>query len=81
MPKIGTLAKIHTLPLHFGKILKGSHGGESRPELDIPKLLELISNKNLNFTDYPIHEFSLSEINNAMMKLRSGAPGRMIINY
>jgi threonine dehydrogenase-like Zn-dependent dehydrogenase len=33
--------RIATLPLHFGKVITGSHGGESRPERDIPRYLRL----------------------------------------
>ncbi len=32
VPLHGRETRIATLPLHFGKVIKGSHGGESRPE-------------------------------------------------
>lgn len=81
VPKAGTLAKIHTLPLHFGKILKGSHGGGCKPHTDIKILLDQISTNAINFSDYPIKKFSLHEINDAILDLRSGMVGRMIIDF
>ena len=38
---------IFSLPLHFGKTIFGSHGGESNPNVDIPRYLNLIQEKNL----------------------------------
>ena len=35
------LSKINTLPLHFGKSITGSHGGDCSPENDIPRYLNL----------------------------------------
>ena len=81
VPRIGTKAQIYTLPLHFGKLLKGSHGGESKPEFDIPVLLDLISQKRLDFADYPKHVFNLCDINEGIDALRSGVGGRMIIDF
>ena len=30
---------IYTLPIHFNKILTGSHGGDARPHIDIPRII------------------------------------------
>src|SRR6202007_1841897 len=30
---------IYTLPLHFNKVLTGSHGGDARPHIDIPRII------------------------------------------
>jgi S-(hydroxymethyl)glutathione dehydrogenase / alcohol dehydrogenase len=81
VPKAGNNASIYTLPLHFGKLLKGSEGGQSIPERDIPFLLQLISNDSLNFDDYPTHSFSLENINEAIVQLKNGSVGRMIIDF
>ena len=81
VPKIDSRAKIYTLPLHFGKILKGSHGGGSKPEIEIPVLLDLISRGELNFNDYPIQTFKADRINEAIENLRNGVTGRMIIDF
>ena len=81
VPKAGNKASIYTLPLHFGKLLKGSEGGQSIPDRDIPFLLQLVSNDKLNFDDYPTHSFSLESINEAIVQLKSGSVGRMIIDF
>jgi len=81
VPRLGSLAKIYTLPLHLGKVLKGSYGGESHPDVDIPEMIELISKGILNLNDYPTHMFKLDEINDAIIKLRSGTPGRIVLNF
>jgi len=81
VPKVGTYAKIYTLPLHFGKVFKGSHGGASNPQTDIQILLDLILNNSLDLTNYPIQKYALEEINNAICDLRNGVAGRMIIDF
>ena len=81
VPKKGAKASIYTLPLHFGKLLKGSEGGQSMPEKDIPLLLDLISKGLLNFDDYPTNVFPLSKVNEAISQLKSGIIGRMIIDF
>lgn len=81
VPKAGMKASLYTLPLHFGKLLKGSEGGQSKPQSDIPLLLRLISEGELNFDTYPTHSFTPEGINDAVAQLRSGATGRMIIDF
>jgi Zn-dependent alcohol dehydrogenase len=81
VPTHGRKASIYTLPLHFGKVLKGSEGGHSKPDIDIPYLLQLIETGMLCFTDYPTQNFSIYEVNDAILQLKSGAVGRMIIDF
>jgi S-(hydroxymethyl)glutathione dehydrogenase/alcohol dehydrogenase len=81
VPKAGDNASLYTLPLHFGKLLKGSEGGQSIPERDIPFLLQLVSNDKLNFDNYPTHSFSLESINEAIVQLKNGSVGRMVIDF
>ena len=81
VPKKGMKASLYTLPLHFGKLLKGSEGGQSKPQSDIPLLLRLISEGQLTFDDYPTHSFPLEDTNEAIAQLKSGTTGRMIIDF
>ena len=81
VPKSGMKANLYTLPLHFGKLIKGSEGGQSKPQMDIPLLLRLISEGQLSFDDYPTHSFPLTGINDAIGQLKSGTTGRMIIDF
>jgi S-(hydroxymethyl)glutathione dehydrogenase/alcohol dehydrogenase len=80
VPKAGMKASLYTLPLHFGKLLKGSEGGQSKPQIDIPFLLRSINTGELNFDAYPTQNFNLDQINDAILLLKTGVAGRMIIN-
>jgi Zn-dependent alcohol dehydrogenase len=81
VPKKGKKASLYTLPLHFGKIIKGSEGGQTKPQIDIPFLLKFISEGQLSFDNYPTHSFPLEDINVAISQLKSGTTGRMIIDF
>lgn len=81
VPRDGTKASFYTLPLHFGKSIKGTEGGQSIPQKDIPLLLGLISEKQLSFENYPTQNYPLIDINEAIAQLKSGSTGRMIIDF
>jgi S-(hydroxymethyl)glutathione dehydrogenase / alcohol dehydrogenase len=71
---------IYTLPIHFNKVLTGSHGGEAVPQVDIPRLIRLNRAGRLSFEGLITHEFSLDRINEALDLMRSGAAGRVVLN-
>lgn len=71
---------IYTLPIHFNKVLTGSHGGDARPHIDIPRLINLNKAGRLSFDGIITHEFPLAKINEALDMVRSGAAGRVLIN-
>jgi S-(hydroxymethyl)glutathione dehydrogenase/alcohol dehydrogenase len=71
---------IHTLPLHFDKVLAGSHGGDSRPPYDIPRLIRLTQASRLHLDQFPTQVWSLFEINEALLELRGECAGRQLIN-
>jgi len=79
VPKKGENVSIYTLPLHFKKIFKGSHGGDSKPDIDIPRYIKLMSAKKINLDQIITHEFSLDDINKGISILRAGEAGRVII--
>ena len=70
---------IYSLPLHFEKILTGSHGGDAVPDIDIPRYIRLINQKKMTLEKIITHEFDLTDINSAIDLLRSGKAGRIII--
>ncbi len=80
VPKKGENISIYSLPLHFNKTLSGSHGGDSVPDVDIPRLIKLVDSKKMNLNGIITDEFSLDQINDAIDMLRSGSAGRIIIN-
>ncbi len=78
-PEKGDNVSIHTLPLHFKKILKGTHGGDSKPHIDIPRYIKLLSTRKIDLNSLITHEYSLENINDAISTLRGGQAGRIII--
>jgi S-(hydroxymethyl)glutathione dehydrogenase/alcohol dehydrogenase len=79
VPQKGDNISIPSLPLHFNKILTGSHGGESVPDRDIPRFIRLMNADKLAFDGLITHEFSLDEVNDALEVFRSGEAGRVIL--
>jgi S-(hydroxymethyl)glutathione dehydrogenase/alcohol dehydrogenase len=71
---------IYTLPIHFNKVLTGSHGGDCVPDVDIPRIIRLNQSGRLSFDGIITHEFSLDDINPALDLVRSGEAGRVLIN-
>ena len=70
---------IYTLPLHFKKVLTGSHGGSIDPHIAIPRLVRLIQAGKLSFDGLVTHEFTLDNINEGLDLMRSGLCGRVLI--
>ncbi len=80
VPNKGDNVSIYTLPLHFNKVLTGSHGGDSVPDIEIPRYIRLIKSEKMTLDGLITHEFSLDEINDALDLFRSGEAGRIIID-
>jgi len=70
---------ISTLPIHFHKVLTGSHGGDARPHIDIPRIIRLVRAGRLSFEGIITHEFPLADINAALDLVRSGKAGRVLV--
>lgn len=81
VPVKGNDITIYSLPLHFGKVLVGSFGGEAVPEDDIPRYLRLVDRGKLDLTALITHSDSLSNINSVIAKVRSSEVlGRAVID-
>ena len=70
---------IYTLPIHFNKVLTGSHGGDAVPQVDIPRLIRLNKAGRLSLDGIITHEFPLDEINAALDVVRGGNAGRVLL--
>ncbi len=70
---------IHSLPLHFGKVLTGCEGGHTYPTSDIPRYLRLYQNGKLQLAGQITHRFPLDDINNALDTVRNGNAGRCLV--
>lgn len=80
VPPAGGSPSFHTLPLHFEKTLTGSHGGESRPDIDIPNYVRLCDAGRLDVGPSIARRYGLTEINEALEAVRNGAlAGRVLI--
>ena len=80
VPRKGDNVCIYTLPLHFKKVLTGSHGGSTEPHIDIPRYIRLYQAGKLKLDGLITHEFSLDQINEAIKVVRSGEAGRCVIS-
>lgn len=82
VPKLGATSTLHTLPLHFGKNIGGSHGGEACPNEDIPRYLELYRRGKLDLSHLITDSFPLVQIQSAIDDMRSGRlAGRALIDF
>lgn len=80
VPKKGNNVNIYSLPLHFGKALSGSHGGETVPQEDIPKYHQLYRAGRIKLRELITNLYELGEINTAIAKMRDGSlAGRCLI--
>ena len=79
VPKKGDNISIYSLPLHFNKVLTGSHGGDAVPDVEIPRLMRLIEAEKMSLDGLITHEFVLDDINDAITLFRTGEAGRIII--
>ena len=70
---------IHSLPLHFGRVLTGCEGGHTDPATDIPRYLNLYQSGKLRLDEQITHRFPLAEINAALDAVRKGEVGRCIV--
>lgn len=80
VPRKGNNLDIYSLPLHFGKGLSGSHGGEAIPQTDIPRYHQLFRNGRMSLKNLITNYYPLEQINEALDAVRSGAvAGRCMI--
>lgn len=72
---------LNTLPLHLGKTLTGSEGGQSKPHLDIPNYLKMMDDELFNLNGFVSHRYKLEEINQAIARMRSGESIHSLIEF
>jgi len=81
VPNKGDNISIYSLPLHFNKVLTGSHGGDAVPDIEIPRYVRLMVAEKMTLAGLITHEFKLDEINDALDLFRSGEAGRCVISF
>src|SRR5712692_4163810 len=71
---------IDSYPLHMGRRIIGSHGGDTRPDTDIPRYVALYNRGRLRIGELITNRFRFADINNAIEIMRRGdACGRCVI--
>ncbi len=80
VPTKGKKTSIYTLPLHFGKVITGSHGGDTDPTVDIPRYARLYKAGKLQLKELITDRFPLEGVNDAIAKMRRGeVAGRCLL--
>ena len=80
VPRKGQNISIFSLPLHFGKQITGSHGGEAVPQADIPRYYRLYREGRLDLKSLITKTYTLEQINEAIAAMRNGSiAGRCVI--
>ena len=81
VPRLGENINIYSLPLHFGKVLIGSHGGGIKPSKDIPRYINLLLEGKYQVKNLITNKFKFKEINKAISLMKNGeSSGRVIID-
>ena len=82
VPRQGKAVNLYSLPLHFGKQIIGSQGGETHPQNDIPRYLRLQQRGKLQLQHLVSAHYPLEQINTAINAMRNGdTAGRVMIRY
>jgi len=79
VPRKGDNISIYSLPLHFKKVLTGSHGGSAEPHIDIPRYVRLLKAGKLSLDGLVTHEFPLDQVNEAITLVKKGEAGRVLL--
>ena len=79
VPRKGDNISIYSLPLHFKKVLTGSHGGSAEPHVDIPRLVRLMRAGKMTLDGLVTREFTLDRVNEAIATVRRGEAGRVLL--
>jgi S-(hydroxymethyl)glutathione dehydrogenase/alcohol dehydrogenase len=80
VPKKSSNIQIHSLPLHFGKSLIGSHGGEAVPHSDIARYFKMYQANKIVLDALITDRFPLDSINTAIERMRTGqVAGRCLV--
>ena len=80
VPRKGNNINVYSLPLHFGRGLAGSHGGETVPEQDIPRYQGMFRAGRIRLRELITDFYALQDINTAIQKMRDGTlAGRCLV--
>lgn len=80
VPRAGNHINIYSLPLHFGKSLSGSHGGEAFPAIDIARYQQLYQVGRIKLRELITDYYDLDAVNDAIIAMQNGkVRGRCLV--
>jgi len=77
---LGEKISIDPMELIKGKQIIGTWGGETNPDVDIPKYVNWYLEKKLNLSALIAEKYSLNNINQAFDKFNAGSIGRTLLS-
>ena len=72
---------LNTLPLHYGKKILGSEGGQSKPDIDIPRYLDMYDRGLFDTNEFVSHRVTLEEINKGILNMRNGKSNHTMVLF
>jgi S-(hydroxymethyl)glutathione dehydrogenase/alcohol dehydrogenase len=72
---------LNTMPLHHGKVLTGTEGGSSQPQLDIPRYLRMIRSGRYDPRGMVTHRCGLAGVNDAIAVMRAGQSIHSMLHF
>jgi S-(hydroxymethyl)glutathione dehydrogenase/alcohol dehydrogenase len=79
VPRSDARITIDSFPLHGGRRIFGSHGGETKPDTDIPRYLDLYRRGQLKLRELITHRFPLDAVNDAVACVQRGEGARCLL--
>jgi S-(hydroxymethyl)glutathione dehydrogenase/alcohol dehydrogenase len=80
VPRADARITIDSYPLHGGKKIFGSHGGDTRPEVDIARYVQLYKLGKLKLDELVTHSYPLESVNQAVELVQHGEAGRCFLS-
>lgn len=75
----GETVRLDPMDLIRGRQIQGTWGGETQPDRDIPRFLDLAASGRLSLASLVSHSMPLERINEALDLLESGEAGRILV--
>lgn len=70
---------IDSFPIHFGRRLIGVHGGDTQPDTDIPRYVQLYRRGKLRLDEQITHRYPFEQVNEAIEQVQQGRAGRCVL--
>jgi S-(hydroxymethyl)glutathione dehydrogenase/alcohol dehydrogenase len=79
VPRENDMLTVDSFPLHMGRRVVGSHGGNTVPDVDIPRVARLYQMGRFKIDEQISHEFPLEQVNEAIQLVRDGSADRCVL--